>query len=332
MTYSVVNVLQDGRVFDISQLVKSIRWGGDVRQAARKLDLDMVYSSDENIPRYNVPLASVIILRNGDKEIIRGVVFDVEKDTDGTCQVTAYEHSIYLLKSKHTAVYRGMTATGIIKNLCSGFGVATGEMIETGVVLEKLILRNQTIWDMCITALTDTSKRNGKKYQLVMNEGKLSIWQKGAQGVRWSIAAGADLMSATYSENIEEMKNRIIIMGDKDKVLAEVKDAALIKQYGLLSDLQQEGNIKAAEAQQMAQNLLKELGKVNREASIESLGIDEVRPGVAIWVTEPLTGITGVFYVDTDEHRIENGLHTMRLKLNWTDEVAVKETEKDAGQ
>lgn len=324
MTYKLINQ-QPAGIFDITPLVKSIRWNGDIRQAARKMEIDMVYSRDPNQPKYIPPIPSWLILRNDDFEIIRTVPFANERNTENGLQITSYTHAIYMLKSKHTAIYRNLTADAIIRQLCSAFGIGVGNIPATGVTLKKLILRNMSVWDMCITALTETSKRNGKKYQIRFKEGKLYVIEKGAQTVRWVIAQGSNLISASYSESIEEMRNRVLIIGDKDKVIADVKDMGLIKTYGLLQELRSESDITAGEAQTMAANVLKELGRVFKEASVECLGIDDVEAGTAVEVQEELTGLVGTFYVDTDDHTLENGKHTMNLKLSWTDEVATKD-------
>lgn len=325
MSYTVTNVLADGAAYDITQLVGTIKWGGDIRQVSRKLEVSLAFGRDYYLPKYEAPLGSLLVLQSDYGELIRGVIFDRRKDTGGGYSLVAYDHLIYLLKSKGTYIFRGMTATAIIQKLCGEFGITQGEIVDTGIPLEKLILREQTIFDMCIIALTETTKRNGKKYVMRMKEGALQVVEKAAQTVRWLITEGQNLVSAEYGENINDMKNRILIIGDKDKVLAQVEDTDLIKQYGILQEMKREGNIKTGEAQTMAANLLKDLGKISREASITCLGLDDVEAGTAIEVQESLTGLVGTFYVDTDDHTVENGQHTMNLKLSWTDEVATKD-------
>ena len=317
MTYRLLNYWRTGEVYDISQLKKGIKWGGNVREAARKLEIDLVSGRDYYLPKYQVPQGSVITLDNGVWEILRGVVFEKSKDTGGNYGIIAYDHAIYLLKSKHTLKISGMTATAFIKQLCSEFGVTVGDIVETGIVLVKLILREKTIYDMMVIALTETTKRNGKKYQIRMNQGKLNVVERGWQTKRWVITEGQNLISASYSENINDMKNKIVIVGDKDQVLATVSDEALIQQYGLLQELKKEGNIKTGEAQTMAANTLKDLGRISREASIECLGLDDVEHGSSVEVVESLTGLAGKFYVDTDDHTVQNDNHTMSLKLAW---------------
>lgn len=323
--YTVTNVLADGTAYDITPLVSSIRWGGDIRQTARRLEVSLVLSRDANLPRYTAPPGSLLVLKNDSAELLRGVVFTNKRSTDGEQTLIAYDHLIYLLKSKGTYIFRNLTADAVIRKLCGYFAIPVGSIAATGVTLPKLILRNESIYDMCIVALTETTKRTGKKYVMKMIQGKLHVIEKAKQTVRWVIAEGSNLIGADYSESIEEMRNRVVVLGDKDQVLATVEDAGLIKLYGILQELKQEGNIKAAEAQTIAKNLLKELGRVGREAAITCLGLDDVEAGTAIEVKESLTGLTGTFYVDTDEHEVKNSQHTMTLKLNWTDEVATKE-------
>lgn len=324
MSYTVENITQSG-TFDITQLVSSIKWSGDIRQASKKLEVNLAFGRDTYLPKYEVLPGTILILKNDGTEIMRGVVFERQKTTQGNYLVICYDHLIYLLKSKGTHIFRNMAPEDIIKKLCSDFSIPVGDIATTGITLSKLILRDKTIYDMCLTALTEAMKRNGKKYVMRMSEGKLNVVEKAKQTVRWLIAEGNNLIDASYSENINDMKNRIVIVGDKDQVLAKVEDANLIKQYGVLQELKKEDNIKSGEAQTLAKNLLKQLGQVSQEASIDCLGIDDVESGTAIEVQESLTGLTGTFYVDTDNHTVQNGQHTMSLKLNWTDEVATKE-------
>lgn len=322
---TLINIERGGKATDISELVSSVTWSGDIRQASRKLEIDLAIGRDNQLPKYNIPLGSLLVFENNGKELFRGIVFNNKKDTDNKYSITSYDHLIYLLKSTGTYIFRKMTATNIIKKLCNDFGIPLGGITNTGVVLDKLILRNMSIYDMCIVALTETSKRNGKKYHMYMEKGKLYLKEKAEQLIRWVISEGNNLQSASYSESIDDMRNKIVIMGDKDKVLATVEDKSLIRQYGLLQELQEENDINSHEANTIAKNLLKKLGKVSKKASISCLGIDDVVAGSAIEVKESLTGLVGTFYVDTDKHKFENGQHFMDLKLNWTDEVANKE-------
>lgn len=324
MSYTVLNVAQ-GVTRDITQLISSLSWGGDVREAARRLELSFVYGGDYYAPKYKPPAGSAMVLVNDQgTELFRGVVWEPEI-TVSEGSVTCFDHAIYLTHNTATYKFVGMTPEAMIRKICGDFGIPTGNIAATGITLPKLILREQLLWDMIVIILTETGKRTGKKYRALMRQGKLNVEEVGKQTRRWVIAEGQNLISASYRESLENMRNRVVIVGDQDQVLADLKNDTLIQQYGMLQEYRRESNIKTAEAQVIATNLLAELGRLSQEWEIEALGIDDVEAGQMIEVLEPTTGIVGQYYVLTDEHQVNNGVHTMRLALDLRAVVATKE-------
>lgn len=323
MNYKLINVLNDGNQYDITSLVSSYRWGGDIKEAARHLEVSFAYTDDYFIKKYDVPLGSILIFYIDDIEIIRVVVFSLDKTTDKTLTVKGYDHAIYLLKNQTTKVLTKITASQFIRNICNEFGVPVGEIVDTGVPLTK-IYRDKALYDQAISALTDTTTANGKKYIIKMKQGKLNTWEKAEQTIRWKIEDGVNLSQASYSESIEDMKNKIVITGEKDKVIATVQDDNLIKLYGIFTEQMSYDNATDGEVNSYANNKLKELSPVKKEASISCIGINDVEAGVAVELENSLLGLFGTFYVDNDEHTIENQNHMMSLKLRLTDDVATK--------
>lgn len=331
-TYTVLNITKDGKQNDISQLITNLSWGGDAREAARRLEFSYVYGGDYYTPKYKILTGSLVVLTNDQgAELFRGVVWEPEI-TVGEGSVTCFDHAIYLTHNMATYKFVNMAPDAMIKKICSDFGIQTGSIAATGITLSKLILREQLLWDMIVIILTEAGKRTGKKYRAVMKLGKLNIEEVGKQTQRWIIAEGSNLISASYRESLENMKNRVVIVGDKDQILADLRNDSLIKQYGMLQEYKRESNIKAAEAQVIAKNLLTELGKLSQEWDIEALGIDDVEAGQMIEVLEPTTGIVGQYYVLTDSHQISNGVHTMQLSLDLKAIIATKEAPNDNEQ
>ncbi len=328
MSYTITNITQDGNQYDLSQVVSTITWGGDVREAARRMELEIAYSRDHYAPKYIPPLGSVIILRN-EAELFRGVVWEVSRGTQGTAHIVCFDHAIYLTNNVSTYKFMNMTPEAIITKICGDFGINIGSLAPTGVNLAKLILRDHTLYDMSTVALTEATKRNGKKYHLIMRQGKLNTEEKGKQLIRWLLTEGQNLMEASRSESLENLRNRVVIVGDKDQVIADIKNDGLISQYGMLQEYKRESNIQPGEAQVIAQNLLNELAKVSQALEITALGIDDVEAGKSVEIKETLTGITGQYYVLRDQHELKNGNHTMRLVLSLETIVATKEAPKD---
>lgn len=328
--YTVIHVPRVGAAMDISQLVSSIAWGGSIMEAARKLEIELVYGEATYIPRYTIQPGGVLLLRNREREIVRGVVVSTERGLAGTMTVTAYEHSWYLLRSTATYRFSGMGADAITRQVCSDAGVPVGSLAAPGVTLPKLILRDTTLFDCIIIAYTEASKRTGKRYQVRMSEGKLNVVSKGAQKWRWVLSADTNISDVQFTESIEEMFNRIVITNDADDVIAKVEDSGLIAQYGLLQHSQQEGDVTAGEARTIAQTLLKELGKLSQTSQLEVIGIDDVQAGDAVDVKEPITGLAGTYYVESDEHWVNDGHHMMSVSLAWTDEVLSKDAPEES--
>lgn len=110
------------------------------------------------------------------------------------------------------------------------------------------------------------------------------------------------------------MRNSIKVISN-NKIVAEIKNDELIKQYGLLQEVTSVEDKDIAQANNIANNLLNDLGKVFEESSFECPGDYRVRAGRLIEVNEPVTGINGKYLIKSCKHTLKNGIHTMSLNL-----------------
>jgi hypothetical protein len=240
-------------------------------------------------------------------------------------QITAYDEAIYLTKSEETDKYIEMTASQIVQKICNDFGIPTGQIDDTGYIIPRLIMRDKTLWDIIVTALTITKDQTGRRYFIYASEGKINLLYRAEQVAKWILEDTTSIIDANYSQSIEEMKNQIKIVGqdeNKQPVLAVVKDDGLVAQFGVLQMVQSaDPQMKQDEINQMAEQLLLDHGKIKDEATIEAIGIDDIYAGKAVYIFERMTEIMGAYYVSTDEHTWENGKHTMSLTLTATDDL-----------
>jgi hypothetical protein len=185
---------------------------------------------------------------------------------------------------------------------------------------------------MIITALTETKKHTGRRFILLNKGGKLVLQERKAQVTQFILENSVNIISARYSQSIEDMKTQVKVIGGDDEkkpIVAMAKSDALIKKYGIMQHLENaDSKLKKSQIEQLARQLLKEYGTIDDEASIEAIGIDSVIAGTSVYVKEPLTGIMGGYYVITDSHRYENGTHTMSITLSATDELPTLEYEE----
>ena len=56
---------------------------------------------------------------------------------------------------------------------------------------------------------------------------------------------------------------------------------------------------------------------ITKEASVEAIGNIRAVSGRSIVIYDKATGLNGKFYITSDTHTFENGVHTMQLELVW---------------
>jgi hypothetical protein len=331
VSYSILYT-DNGITKDISDFVTSIQYGGERQTVVRKLDVSVLSGTDAYIPRLELKKGAMLTLLSGSKELIRAVIFKEDRDDKGNVKITAYTHGIYLAKNKDTFKYEQQKASQIAQDICSRFGITAGVITDTKIILPKLIFREKTLWDMILISLTETTKQSGVKYRVFFNEGTLNIAEKQSQTVMWALEAGVNLLSANGSKSIEELRNQVKVTGKLPKggnkeLEFTVKNTVFQKLYGIMQEVREETGDGMTESKlvQIANTLLKELCREEIEADVEAIGIDSVESGMAVYVVEKVSGLTGSYYVEQDDHSIEGDKHTMRLKLSFTDEVPTLE-------
>ena len=116
------------------------------------------------------------------------------------------------------------------------------------------------------------------------------------------------------------MVNRVKIYDDKHNQIGVIENADWVKDFGVLQDTYTKEKDKNPNT--VAKNML---NGIERTASIEGLGNIECITGHAVKVKEPYTELSGLFYIDSDEHTFKDGQHVMSLELNWKNMMDAKE-------
>ncbi len=313
---------------DLSPIVTSITWSGDLEQAARKLEVSLAVSPhDSYLPKIKTSLGNMLKLQTDDgNEILKGFIFSRELSYNGNeLQLTAFDGLIYLTKSQMSFNFQNMTAEAITSKVCSDLGIIPGNIIATGIK-QSYIAQARSGYEIIITVYTNASKQNGKKYLPVMNQGKLDVIEVGQKVVDYKLDNEYCLTNSTYSETIENMINRVIITDDKCNRIGSVQNDQWMKDYGMLQAVYQKEQDENSDI--VASNMLKDR---ERKATVEALGNIECVTGRAVKVNEPYTGITDIgereriFYINSDTHTWTDGKYTMSLILEWEKQLDEKE-------
>lgn len=334
MSWSVTYKDQEQDVF-LDPIVKSVNWSGDIKQAARKLVVELSNTGDLRELYMKLQKGGELRFLLDDQELFRGVLFADEIDSKGQMSLTAYDENIYLTKSKDTKIFRGQTASAVVKRLCNEFSIPMGEVQDTGYVIPKLVLRDKTLFEMMVTALTESEKQNGQRFWITSRKGKLQVLARKEQKGKWVLENGVNLLGASYSQSIEETRTQIKVIGEdgkKKELSASAKDSELIRKFGVMQHLEKPDQaMTSSQMEQRAKQLLKDLATIEDQARIECLGIADVVSGSCVYVKESVTGILGGYYVSADEHHFEHGKHMMSLTLSATDDIPKLEYKEEKG-
>lgn len=328
----MISVILNNKL-DISAFVVSANLSGDSNKFNRDLSLDVNMTQDGRTRGITIVEGDVLVFRSYGVVRFIGYVFATERKSDGMVSVTAYDSNIYLAKSTDSRTFSNKKASDIIKALAKDFGISTGDIADTGYVIPFLRLSNKTLFEMIMTALTLTQNQTGKRFFVSNVKGKLTVTAGAKPSQYYLFKDGENLISASYSRSIEDVKTQVKVIGGKEgkETVVIAKNDAARKKYGVLQALEiLDESATASQVKQRAQTLLKEQSVVSEQFSIETVGIPDIDVGTAVYVQNAMTSVSGAFYVTGVSHSYGDGVHTMSLELSRTYELPNISIEEEA--
>jgi hypothetical protein len=311
----ITQTVHGGIEQNISNLVPTATWSGDYKQAARQLNFSVTNTpTDCCLPKVQIVAGSLIRLYDDNGiERYRGYVFCAErKRSELSIDATTYDGLTYVARNKATYNFKNMSPEAITAKLCADFGVPVSALAATGVPISQ-IYKGQALYDIIMKSYTIAAQQNGKKYMVTISKGALSVVEKGVVTSDYFASSETNLTDATYSESIESMVNRVKIYDKDGNYIDTVENSGDISSYGVLQDVYEQQSDKNAYT--AARAMLKSIARDGKITGIS--GNWDCVAGNAIRIKEPFTGLTGLFYIDTDSHKFENGQHTMDLTLSF---------------
>lgn len=311
---------RDGKTFDISELVESIKWKGRKGSAARSVSISLLDCKGAT-KRNRCHKGHQLIFSYKGKELFRGMIMSQQQSESFKMPITAYDNGIYLSNNKDTFVYENKTVHDIFIDVCKRFGIKYSDVAKTSYKIPELTKSKTTAWDAILDAISQDFKATGTKYYVNSSKGVLSLIKRRENILQWVLETGGNIMSYTYKKSIEDIKTRLKILSDEDKVYAVKKNTELEKKIGIFQDIEKkDDDLSEAKLQEHIKETLKEISTPEISLSVEALGIPDVISGVGVYVIIDELGIKRTFYVDEDTHTFKGGSHTMNLTLNSVNE------------
>ena len=311
---------------DITQLVKSISWSGSYQQACRKLEFSLLASPyDKDIPKVSIECGYMVRLLEEGKELFRGYIQSRSLSYNGnSVECMALDGGTYVHRNELVYNFKNKTAEDIAKQVCSDLGVSAGDIVSTGVTMNKKFF-GVTGYDIIMTAYTHASTKTNKKYMCTMSENKLNVIEKGEVVLDLNFENGSNILESNFSEDIQSMINTVKVYNGSEQEVKTVTNSDDVSAYGTFSKV-----LKLEDGKDIDAEAKKELKKVERKASITGFGDSSCKSGYGVKVKDAYTGLVGLFYIDEDVHTWEEGIYKVDLTLafeNMMNEVNAETNE-----
>lgn len=291
-----------------------ISWETERKGSPGKLTFSVVKDAGLNFQEGNP-----VRFRVDGQDVFYGFVFSKQRTKDGLIQVTAYDQLRYL-KNKDTIRDMGQKASGLLQKIAADFQLQCGTVEDTGYVIESIAEEDQSLFDIILNALDETTQATGNLFVLYDDCGKLCL--QNVKNRKLDFVIDQDTCSdLDYTSSIDKQTyNKIkLIYEDEKSGQREVfltQDSEKINQWGVLQyheALQSE--IGAAEK---AEALLKQYNQKTRNLTVKDvLGDTRVRAGATVAVQLNLGDMIANTYmlVEKAQHTFRENQHLMDLTL-----------------
>lgn len=317
-------VVKDKKTIDMTNLVQSVRWSGRKGSSARTITVTMIDDDGYRHARSGIDVADgnqCVFLVDG-KERFRGILMNQNQGDKKQLKFKAYDNGIYLANNKDTFVYKNKTADQVFSDVCSRFGIPTGEVAKCSYKIPELTKSKTTGQDAVLDALGLDYKATGARHFISSDKGKLSLLQRKDQVISFVVDGDANLYGYSYTKSIESIKTRVRMISKEGTTLAEKSNSALEQKIGIFQEIQQpDESLTKAQVKDLVGSVLDTLDDPEETLTLNILGDPDVISGKAILVKIPHLGISRAYYVDSDDHAFEDNMHTMSLTLTTAAEI-----------
>lgn len=316
-------VVKGGVAYDMTSLVESVTWSGRKSSAPRTLSVNMLDSDGfgHNRPEIDVEEGHQCAFYWDDEELFRGIFMRQAQKRSRIATFKAYDNAVYLANNSDTFAYKKMKASEIFSDVCVTHSIPFSA-VDTGYVITDLTMPNTTCIDAIWKALAKTYRATGKRFYVVSEKGTLRLISRADNMIQWVLEEGTNITDFTKEKSIEDVRTRVKLISDANKVMAEAVASGIEGKIGMMQYTEDsDASEDKAKLQTMANSLLENMVKPDESFKITGPGIAAVRSGVAVWINVPFLNLQKTYYVDEDTHTFKGNSHTMSLTLNATNDV-----------
>lgn len=320
--------IKKGSFYDITDAITSLTWEGDYKSPSRTLNFSIVQPLGDKDVIKNIGLneGSTVCFYVDKVEKFRGNVIDLSKNSsDNTVEIVAKDMGLSLGKDKISKNYHDKKAEDIAKEILSEKKYKIGSLAKAPTKVTK-VYKGKSIYETIMDVYTRQAKQDKKKYMMVVDLDKVSVIEKGKTHLSIAFSEKENIIESTYSISIEDMVNRVEVIGKNGEKISEQvnKDIYNIYRHYITETIEQnEGKPPTKE------EIESTFKGPEKTCSLNGIGNITCVSGTKVSVKDEYTGLVGIFYVDADEHSWQGGKYEISLTLNFENIMDEKEVGED---
>ncbi len=297
---------------DVTGLVQSMSWIGDIRQTARELRVSLVAPRDGSVESLPLEEGAALILSAGDEVIFTGQLLTATTSTQTqVADLSALDGGRFLAGNQGFYSFSGVAPEAAAAAICGEFGIPTGSIAAAGTVVSRKypgVALDKILMDLYTRAGEQTGRRFFIRFT---GRGELEVREKPTAA---SLTI-RETMSVTNTWSVENLCNRVAIYSDTGALLRVVEDGASQALNGRLQRVLTQGQGEDMSSEAAA--VLEDYGP-QQKLTVELLEPPlSLITGEAVILQDTGSGVSGLFWVDGDTHTWKNGNHYGKFTLNF---------------
>ena len=303
---------------EITKNIGGVSWKNSIYELATTVSFETAKTDNAYLKDLiYIPKLGEVIRIVTNVEVFRGVVIKVDDGDKNKNKYTAVDIGWYLNKTSQTYQFKDITVKDAIKEICVDLSIPIDDICDLSAVI------TQIYFDKCVSdIIKDLLSKCDGDYNYDFTPKGLRVYKIGDLIAYPEFRLASNLAqcyspnykgNVSHSESIEDMKNSIKVVSEKDNVYTELmvlQNSELIDEYGFLQSVIKIDTEKES-ADTIANSELWWNGRTKETYSFEIIEKYDsyTRAGEVIMVD-------GINYViESTEHRLSNGWHFNKLEL-----------------
>ncbi|MEA4827193.1 MAG: hypothetical protein VB130_11235 [Clostridium sp.] len=313
MSLEVLFQNSNGETYDISELVTIVSFDDNINKSG-VVNFGVI---DTGV----IPMeGNTIRIKYDGLTYFLGYVFKVGMTNEAERKITAYDQLRHL-KTNETYVFPNMTASEVVKKICSDFGRDVGEIQDTGYRLGSQIFDNKDLLDIIADCLNITLVNTRQLFFIKDNNGVVELKNITTTVSDLCIDPEHLLFDFNYERSIDGNTFNVIKLVRDNKSTGErevyiAKDSSNIQKWGLLQLYEKvDDNMNPEQVKQKADGMLKIKNRVEQKLSVEVIGEKSIRAGNVLYIDIPNIGVKKFLLCISAKHTFDNTGHTVKAEF-----------------